>query len=109
MDVFIKQAIKTHIENTECIKCLHFPVCSRIMGGMNLKRCADYSPSTNARCPVCSGEQIIRQDCDNGYYVEVDRKQQEMSIWFQDECLAVFSIDHCPTCGKELNGGNIND
>ena len=71
------------------------------MGGMNLIQCDDYAEKTHAVCPVCSGQRIIRQDCDNGYYVEVDTEQQEMSVWLQDECLAVFSIDYCPYCGAK--------
>ena len=65
---------------------------------------ADVVEVVHGECPICSGRKDIKQDCDNGYYIEVDREQYEMSVWFGDECLAVFSIDFCPNCGAKMDG-----
>lgn len=65
---------------------------------------ADVVEVRHGVCPVCSGKKDIKQDCNNGYYVEVDREQCEMSVWLDDECLAVFSIDYCPNCGAKMDG-----
>ena len=65
---------------------------------------ADVVEVRHGECLICSGRKDIKQDCDNGYYIEVDREQYEMSVWFGDECLAVFSIDFCPNCGAKMDG-----
>ena len=63
---------------------------------------ADVAPVVHGRCPICSGRKILTQDCDNGYSVEVDAEQGEMSIWQGDTCLTVISIDYCPNCGAKM-------
>lgn len=65
----------------------------------------DVAPVVHGRCPICSGRKILTQDCDNGYSVEVDAEQGEMSIWQGDTCLTVISIDYCPNCGAKMDGG----
>jgi hypothetical protein len=67
---------------------------------------ADVVPVVHGRCPICSGRKILTQDCDNGYSVEVDAEQGEMSIWQGDTCLTVISIDYCPNCGAKMDGGD---
>lgn len=67
---------------------------------------ADVAPVVHGRCPICSGRKILTQDCDNGYSVEVDAEQGEMSIWQGDTCLTVISIDYCPNCGAKMDGGD---
>lgn len=62
----------------------------------------------HGRCDVCAGKAIMTQDCINGYSLEVDAEQQELSIWCGDECLAVFQIDYCPNCGSKLHGGTVD-
>ena len=64
---------------------------------------ADVAPVVHGRCPICSGRKILTQDCDNGYSVEVDAEQGEMSIWQGDTCLTVISIDYCPNCGARMD------
>lgn len=65
---------------------------------------ADVAPVVHGRCPVCSGKKVLAQDCDNGYCVEIDTEQAEMTIWQGDTCLAVISIDFCPNCGARMDG-----
>lgn len=65
---------------------------------------ADVAPVVHGRCPVCSGKEVLAQDCDNGYCVEIDAEQAEMTIWQGDTCLAVISIDFCPNCGARMDG-----
>ena len=65
---------------------------------------ADVAPVRHGRCPVCSGNAVLTQDCDNGYSLEVDAEHQETSLWYGDECLAVFHIDYCPSCGAKMEG-----
>lgn len=65
---------------------------------------ADVAPVVHGRCPVCSGKEVLAQDCDNGYCVEIDAEQAEMTIWQGDTCLAVISIDFCPNCGASMDG-----
>lgn len=65
---------------------------------------ADVAPVVHGRCPVCSGKEVLAQDCDNGYCVEIDAEQAEMTIWQGDTCLAVISIDFCPNCGAKMDG-----
>lgn len=60
-------------------------------------------PVVHGRCPICSGQKILTQDCDNGYSVEVDAEQGEMSVWQGDTCLTVISIDYCPNCGAKMD------
>lgn len=69
---------------------------------------ADVAPVVHGQCPICSGRKILTQDCDNGYFVEVDAEQGEMSIWQGDTCLTVISIDYCPNCGAKMDGGDEN-
>lgn len=66
---------------------------------------ADVAPVVHGKCPICSGRKILTQDCDNGYSVEVDAEQGEMSVWQGDTCLTVISINHCPECGAKMDGG----
>lgn len=67
---------------------------------------ADVATVRNGRCGVCSGKQIITQDCDNGYSLEIENEQSELAVWFGDQCIAVFSIDYCPICGAKMECGN---
>lgn len=68
-----------------------------------------YVQVVHGRCPICSGRKILTQDCDNGYSVEVDAEQGEMSIWQGDTCLTVISIDYCPNCGAKMDGGEVSE
>lgn len=65
---------------------------------------ADVAPVVHGRCPVCSGQEVLAQDCDNGYSVEIDAESQEMTLWNGDTCLAAISIDFCPNCGARMDG-----
>lgn len=64
---------------------------------------ADVAPVVHGKCPICSGRKILTQDCDNGYSIEVDAEQGEMSVWQGDTCLTVISINHCPNCGERCD------
>lgn len=66
---------------------------------------ADVAPVPHGRCDVCSGKTVLTQDADNGYSLEIDSEQQEASLWYGDNCLAVFHIDFCPVCGCCMDGG----
>ena len=63
---------------------------------------ADVATVRHGRCPVCSGKTVLTQDCDNGYSLEIDAEQQEASVWYEDACLAVFSITYCPNYGIKI-------
>lgn len=56
-------------------------------------------------CSVCTGKEILVADIYNGYSVEIDAEQSEMTIWQGDTCLAVISIEYCPVCGAKMSGG----
>lgn len=64
---------------------------------------ADVAPVRHGRCDVCSGKAVLTQDCYNGYSIEIDAEQQELSIWQGDKCLAYFHIDYCPNCGAKMD------
>lgn len=64
---------------------------------------ADVAPVRRGRCDVCSGKAVLTQDCYNGYSIEIDAEQQELSIWQGDKCLAYFHIDYCPSCGARMD------
>ena len=64
----------------------------------------NVAPVWHGRCPVCSGNAVLTQDCDNGYSLEIDAEQAEASLWYGDACLAVFHIDFCPNCGAKMDG-----
>lgn len=66
---------------------------------------ADVVPAKHTQCPVCSGQEVLLQDCYNGYSIEIDAEQRELTIWQENVCLAVFSIDYCPNCGAKMDGG----
>ena len=66
----------------------------------------DVSKVRNGRCDVCSGKSVLTQDADNGYSLEIDSEKQEESLWYGDNCLAVFHIDYCPNCGAKMDGDN---
>lgn len=78
--------------------------CDRISCPIWKAPAADVAPVVHGRCPVCSGKEVLAQDCDNGYCVEIDAEQAEMTIWQGDTCLAVISIDFCPNCGARMDG-----
>lgn len=65
---------------------------------------ADVATVRHGRCPVCSGQEVLAQDCDNGYSVEIDAESQEMTLWNGDTCLAAISVDYCPVCGAKMDG-----
>ena len=56
----------------------------------------------DGRCPVCNGKVPIVQDCDKWYSIEIEGR--EMSVWDGNKCVAIFSIEHCPMCGRKLKG-----
>lgn len=56
-------------------------------------------------CSVCTGKEILVADIYNGYSVEIDAEQSEMTIWQGDTCLAAISIEYCPVCGAKTSGG----
>ena len=76
---------------------------SRVKALIARQKSSDVAPVRHGRCPVCSGNAVLTQDCDNGYSLEVDAEQQETSLWYGDECLAVFHIDYCPNCGARMD------
>ena len=54
-------------------------------------------------CKYCNQTNPIKQDCDNGYYLEVDVEQEEISMYDEnDNCLASMSVEYCPMCGRKL-------
>ena len=65
---------------------------------------ADVAPVRHSRCDVCSGKAVLTQDTDNGYSLEINSEQKEASLWYGDNCLAVFRIDFCPACGARMDG-----
>lgn len=66
----------------------------------------DYvAPATYGLCPVCSGLEVLTPDYDNGYSVEIDAEQTEMTVWRGDTCLTAISIDYCPRCGRQFHTG----
>lgn len=73
-----------------------------VANAINSVPTADVATVRNCRCPVCSGNAVLTQDCDNGYSLEIDAEQQETSLWYGDERLAVFHIDYCPNCGAKM-------
>lgn len=95
------------------------PIIQFITNGLNKKRfgfdaieilteiqyapAADVVPVKHAQCPVCSGQEVLSQDCYNGYSIEIDAEQREMTTWQGDVCLATFSIDYCPNCGAAMS------
>lgn len=67
---------------------------------------ADVAPVRHRRCDVCNGKAVLTQDTDNGYSMEIDSEQKEASLWYGDNCLAVFRVDFCPACGAMMEGGS---
>lgn len=70
---------------------------------MEIIPAANVAPVRHGRCDVCSGKAVLTQDADNGYSLEIDPEQQEASLWYGDNCLAVFHIDYCPNCGEKMD------
>ncbi len=66
----------------ECLKCIHFPVCSRHMGGMDLTKCEDYIPIKQAE-----------------WKLEVHSFYNDN--WDESIELVVYILAHCSNCGKE--------
>ena len=95
-----------YIEREAALRVAHImrPEDKRLKAEMANIPATDVAPVVHGRCPICSGRKILTQDCDNGYSVEVDAEQGEMSIWQGDTCLAVISIDYCPNCGARMDG-----
>ena len=94
---YIEQLIKAHTENFECVKCFHFPVCSRLMGGMDLSKCEDFIPAADVE-PVRHGEWIpivnyFHGKPDGRYYCSV--------------CHRVETVKgiYCRICGARMDGG----
>ena len=99
-----------YIERSALLDDIKAEIENRGMGvvvGQTLRRFvsrqpdADVEPMRHGRCPVCSGEVPIIQDCDNGYSIEVEG--EEMSVWDGDKCVAIFSIEYCPNCGAKMD------
>ena len=67
---------------TECLKCIHFSVCSRHMGGMDLTKCEDYTPTKQAE-----------------WKLEVHSFYNDN--WDESIELVVYILAHCSNCGKE--------
>lgn len=67
---------------------------------------ANVATMRHGRCDVCNGKAVLTQDPDNGYSLEIDSEQQEASLWYGDNCLAVFHIDFCPNCGAKIGGND---
>lgn len=48
IDNISEEKITHQINNLECLNCIHFQVCSRHMGGMDLMKCEDYKEELHA-------------------------------------------------------------
>lgn len=53
-------------------------------------------------CPVCQGNTKLFRDLHNYYFIEIDKKSQEMLVWEENTCMMVAPISYCPACGKKL-------
>ena len=84
----MNELIKLHIENIECVKCIHFPVCSRIMGGMNLDRCEDFTP-TKYGTWIAHGNWFghIEYECSA----------------CQGQTFDASEFEYCPHCGAKMS------
>ena len=74
-----------------------------VANAINSVPSADVAPVRRGRCDVCSGKAVLTQEADNGYSLEIDSEKQETSLWYGDNCLAVFHIDFCPNCGARMD------
>lgn len=100
----MNELIKIHIENTECTKCFHFPVCSRHMGGMDLCKCEDFIPAANV-APVVYGMWTMCVD-------EADYEYGVCSVcgYIEGDAFPRGDIPNfCPNCGADMIGVAAND
>ncbi len=75
----------------ECVKCIHFPVCSRLMGGMNLERCEDFRNSANA------------EEVRHGHWIKITCYPMGYKC---SECgyIKRYSKPYCEICGAKMDG-----
>ena len=84
------------------MQCVDCPI--RYENAEPCEHAIEVAPVRHGRCPVCSGQEVLSQDCDNGYSVEIDAESREMTLWNDDTCLAAISVDYCPVCGAKMDG-----
>lgn len=103
MDEYIKrETVTNHLD--DCMDTLWKPEIVALKCFVEGIPSADVATVRHGRCPVCSGQEVLAQDCDNGYSVEIDAESQEMTLWNGDTCLAAISVDYCPVCGARMDG-----
>ncbi len=96
-DYFNSDAVKQALNN-ECVKCIHFPVCSRLMGGMNLERCEDFKNAADV-VEVRYGEWEMREDEHVYWFVCSCCGERPPKDMWKDEWLSLY----CPSCGAKMN------
>ena len=93
---------------TACVTCSHFPVCSRIMGGMNLVQCQDYDEVRYGEWLKINERQFM--DGSNETLYECSLCHRDVSVAHEHYILSdkvVSTLYPYCHCGAKMTGGKV--
>ena len=86
---------------TDCVKCIHFTVCSRHMGGMDLCKCEDYSEELIAHWKTREEENdFLWVECSNCGFLVENYEAVKTGISCTD--IVGYKWHACPKCTARM-------
>lgn len=93
--------IESYINSSDCLKCIHAPVCARHMGGMNLMKCEYYKENLVAFWKTREDKNdYLWVECSNcGFRAE---NYIATNVGISSTDVVGYKWKACPKCGANM-------
>lgn len=97
----VEEKIKSYVNSSDCLKCIHAPVCARHMGGMNLMKCEDYKENLIAFWKTRENKNdYLWVECSNcGFRIE---NYNAVNTGKSSTDIIGYKWKACPKCGAHM-------